>query len=185
MPDITPNRIRQAYETAKAALLAEMVSAPVAADDPVQKLLDAPVTEMRHWVGELSTSALSTATAVMALEQMRRQYVSAGRDVPEIWTRLIRGGIEWLVTHQNADGGWGDTIKSISNISTSMLCHAVLHATAPANGGRQSSGPTELLDPPIGGLTSPVRLDAMGSASAYIDRAGGVKGGPELAERRQ
>ena len=175
MPDITPNRIRQAYETAKAALLAEMVSAPVAADDPVQKLLDAPVTEMRHWVGELSTSALSTATAVMALEQMRRQYVSAGRDVPETWTRLIRGGIEWLVTHQNADGGWGDTIKSISNISTSMLCHAVLHATAPANGGCQSPGPTELLDPPIRGLTSPVRLDAMGSASAYIDRAGGVK----------
>ncbi|GDY10462.1 squalene--hopene cyclase [Planctomycetia bacterium] len=175
MPDITPNRIRQAYETAKAALLAEMVSVPIAADDPVQKLLDAPVTEMWHWVGELSTSALSTATAVMALEQMRRQYVSAGRDVPEIWTRLIRGGIEWLVTHQNADGGWGDTIKSISNISTSMLCHAVLHATAPANGGRQSSGPTELLDPPIGGLTSPVRLDAVGSASAYIDRAGGVK----------
>ncbi|TXT18218.1 MAG: squalene-hopene cyclase, partial [Planctomycetota bacterium] len=122
------DRIRRAYETAKAALLAEMVSEPVAADDPVQKLLDAPVKEMQHWVGELSTSALSTATAVMALEQMRRQYVSAGRDVPESWTRLIRGGVEWLIAHQNADGGWGDTVKSVSNISTTMLCYAVLKA---------------------------------------------------------
>lgn len=92
MPDITPNRIRQAYETAKEALLAEMVSVPVAADDPIQGMLAAPVSEMRHWVGELSTSALSTATAVMALEQMRRQYVSARRDVPEQWLALIRGG---------------------------------------------------------------------------------------------
>jgi squalene-hopene/tetraprenyl-beta-curcumene cyclase len=29
-----------------------------------------------------------------------------------------------LSAHQNPDGGWGDTIKSISNISTSMLCRA-------------------------------------------------------------
>ena len=69
--DLTPDRIRNAYEIAKRALLAEMVSQPVAVDDPVQKLLDEPVSEMRYWVGELSTSALSTATAVMALEQMR------------------------------------------------------------------------------------------------------------------
>ena len=177
MMEVAPNRIRSAYETAKSALLAEMISEPVAADDPVQKLLDAPVTEMRHWVGELSTSALSTATAVMALEQMRRQYVSARRDVPEAWTRLIRGGIEWLVAHQNADGGWGDTVKSISNISTTMLCHAVLHATDQASGGRQSPGSAGSLDvadqlaQPTGGLTPPARLNA---ARGYIDRAGGV-----------
>src|SRR5262245_59375620 len=118
------DRIHSAYETAKAALLAEMVSVPVLAEDPVHKLLDAPVTEFRHWIGELSTSALSTATAVMALEQMRRQYVSAGREVPSEWLSLIRGGIEWLTAHQNEDGGWGDTVKSISNISTTMLCRA-------------------------------------------------------------
>ncbi len=149
--NLSSERIRRACETAKAALLAEMVSAPVAADDPVQKLLDAPVSEMRHWVGELSTSALSTATAVMALEQMRRQYVSAGRDVPEAWTRLIRGGGEWLIAHQNADGGWGDTIKSLSNISTTMLCHAVLKAVESSDGM------------------------ALDSAAAHIDRAGGVQ----------
>ena len=177
MMEVAPNRIRSAYETAKSALLAELVSEPVAADDPVQKQLDAPVSEMRHWVGELSNSALSTATAVMALEQMRRQYVSAGRELPESWTRLIRGGIEWLIAHQNEDGGWGDTVKSVSNISTTMLCHAVLHATDQASGGRQPPGSAGSLDvadqlaQPTGGLTPPARLNA---ARGYIDRAGGV-----------
>ena len=172
--DITPERIRCAYETAKVALLAEMVSEPVAADDPVQKLLDTPVSEMRHWVGELSTSALSTATAVMALEQMRRQYVSAGRVVPEAWNRLIHGGIEWLIAHQNKDGGWGDTVKSISNISTTMLCHAVLHTV----GQDFQPDPDRAVDADLK-LDAPtcdrVRLESLTYAAAYIDRAGGVK----------
>ena len=38
----------------------------------------------------------------------------------------IDAGVKWLVAHQNADGGWGDTIKSFSNISTTMLCRAAL-----------------------------------------------------------
>ena len=182
----SPDRIRRAYETAKNALLAEMVSRPVSADDPVQKLLDEPVTELRHWVGELSTSALSTATAVMALEQMRRQYVVAGREVPEIWIRLIHGGCEWLVAHQNADGGWGDTVKSISNISTTMLCHAVLHAvhSSPAAPRQESRTQSEVVNSPgksnsksaANGVTAIVALsEATSLAAAYIERAGGVK----------
>ncbi|MCX7423468.1 MAG: squalene--hopene cyclase [Planctomycetia bacterium] len=175
----SPDRIRRAYETAKAALLAEMISKPVSADDPVQKLLDEPVSEMRHWVGELSTSALSTATAVMALEQMRRQYVIAGRDVPEVWTRLIQGGCEWLIAHQNADGGWGDTIKSISNISTTMLCHAVLVATESFNRVPQecslSEQPASASRPTSDAHACGLRLnEVMGTAATYIDRAGGV-----------
>jgi squalene-hopene/tetraprenyl-beta-curcumene cyclase len=164
------NRIRRAYETAKAALLAEMVSEPVAADDPVQKLLDAPVTEFRHWVGELSTSALSTATAIMALEQMRRQYVAAGREVPSEWLSLIRGGINWLITHQNEDGGWGDTVKSVSNISTTMLCQATLRL---AEGqGLWGEGRTE--DKKMASSTLPLSPQPSALAQAYIDRAGGV-----------
>src|SRR6266566_3943731 len=42
---------------------------------------------------------------------------------------LIDNGLRWLAEHQNADGGWGDTVKSISNISTTMLCRAALHVT--------------------------------------------------------
>jgi squalene-hopene/tetraprenyl-beta-curcumene cyclase len=89
---MTPERIRAAYLVARDALLAERVPAG-------------------HWVGELSTSALSTATAVMAL------HVSN----PFEHRELIDGGIRWLEDHQNADGGWGDTVESFSNLSTTML----------------------------------------------------------------
>ena len=87
-----------------------------------------------YWTGQLSTSALSTATAVMALEQSRK----AGLRVPTWPAELpdparlkadIDSGLSWLVQHQNGDGGWGDTVKSFSNISTTVLCHAVFHAT--------------------------------------------------------
>src|SRR5262249_37645970 len=47
-------------------------------------------------------------------------------------TTLIAGGIAWLAAHQNPDGGWGDTIKSLSNISTTMLCRAAFHITGMA-----------------------------------------------------
>lgn len=78
-----------------------------------------------YWEGELSTSALSTATAVMALEMIRRQRPADDDSLDS----YIEQGICWLAQHQNTDGGWGDTVKSFSNISTTMLCHAAFHAT--------------------------------------------------------
>ncbi|MFO0800567.1 MAG: prenyltransferase/squalene oxidase repeat-containing protein, partial [Gemmataceae bacterium] len=96
-----PARLRAAYAAARDALLAERVPAG-------------------HWVGELSTSALSTATAVMALHLADAH---AHRD-------LVAGGVRWLADHQNPDGGWGDTTKSFSNISTTMLCRAALALVA-------------------------------------------------------
>ena len=78
-----------------------------------------------HWEGCLSTSALSTATAVMACQQVcRRDPAQKSRLQP-----LIDGGKDWLISHQNSDGGWGDTTQSFSNISTTMLVHAVFVAT--------------------------------------------------------
>ena len=71
-----------------------------------------------YWVGEISASALSTATAISAL--------SLAPDVPDR-TDLIERGLQWLADHQNLDGGWGDTVKSLSNISTTMLCRAAIH----------------------------------------------------------
>ncbi|MDB5297237.1 MAG: shc 2, partial [Phycisphaerales bacterium] len=42
--------------------------------------------------------------------------------------RLVRRGLGWLALNQNADGGWGDTTKSFSNISTTCLCWAAFVA---------------------------------------------------------
>ncbi|MFQ3592340.1 MAG: prenyltransferase/squalene oxidase repeat-containing protein, partial [Gemmataceae bacterium] len=76
-----------------------------------------------YWEGELSTSALSTAVAVSALAQV------AGLDRHE---HLIDAGIAWLAANQNTDGGWGDTVVSFSNISTTLLCQAAFHLTGRA-----------------------------------------------------
>ncbi|MCH9656524.1 MAG: squalene--hopene cyclase [Planctomycetes bacterium] len=103
---VSYQRIQQAYQRARTELLSAR-------------------TEAGYWEGELSTSALSTATAVMALEMIRRHRPQDDHTLDT----TIAQGIHWLATHQNEDGGWGDTVKSISNISTSMLCHAVFHAT--------------------------------------------------------
>src|SRR5438445_12714134 len=92
-----PDRLERAYQTALAALLAER-------------------TPEGHWVGELSASALSTATAVSALALVQKHLPSHNQH-----DALIAGGVAWLAAHQNEDGGWGDTVKSFSNISTSML----------------------------------------------------------------
>ena len=70
-----------------------------------------------HWVGELSSSALSTATALIALH-----FVDA-----EHHAGTINSAARWLVENQNEDGGWGDTTISFNNISTTLLVWSALH----------------------------------------------------------
>jgi squalene-hopene/tetraprenyl-beta-curcumene cyclase len=140
LPGIDLPRLRSAYETARDLLLAEC-----------RPDGDGPA----HWTGELSTSALSTATAVMALQMVRQ----GGRDANDYgidgsFDELIRGGLDWLNSHQNEDGGWGDTVKSLSNISTTMLAHAVFHATGSAG--------------------DETFRETVARAQQYIDDAGGV-----------
>src|SRR5205823_8884199 len=108
--DLTPERIDAAYRRAREALLAER-------------------TADGHWIGELSSSALSTATAVMALALVQKHTPPHDQ-----FGSLIDGGFRWLMAHQNGDGGWGDTVKSFSNISTTMLCRAAFHLTDRAAG---------------------------------------------------
>ncbi|MFN4257878.1 MAG: prenyltransferase/squalene oxidase repeat-containing protein [Gemmataceae bacterium] len=97
------DRLTTAYRTAVDALLAER-------------------GPEGYWEGELSTSALSTATAVGALA-----LVQAEREPPRPHDTLIANGLRWLAEHQNDDGGWGDTVRSLSNISTTMLCRSAFH----------------------------------------------------------
>ena len=96
-------RLDTALDTARTALLAERVAEG-------------------HWEGELSSSALSTAVACAAM-----QHVQTATGAEEHGS-LIQGGLHWLAQHANADGGWGDTTKSLSNISTTTLCWATFHA---------------------------------------------------------
>ena len=79
-------------------------------------------TAAGHWDGQLSSSALSTATAVVALALVSQQTPDeSSRD-----RELVRRGVAWLLDHQNEDGGWGDTDRSFSNISTTALGWAAL-----------------------------------------------------------
>jgi len=78
--------------------------------DSLRQRLLAERTSEGCWKGELSASALATATAVCALAQLgerRREHV--------------RRGLAWLAEHANANGGWGDTTRSGSNLSTTVL----------------------------------------------------------------
>ena len=120
-----------------------------------------------HWVGELSTSALSTATAVMALHQFSSHRI-AGVNQPSrpIVRSLIEGGAGWLMANQNPDGGWGDTSKSFSNISTTMLCHATLVATRSI--GADASFTT------LSQNTLVSRDEVIARGAAYIEMAGGI-----------
>lgn len=107
---VDAQQIERAYSTVRDRLLDERTAAG-------------------YWVGELSTSPLSTATAIMAFEQVRKCDSPQDPDLPG----LIERGAAWLAEHQNRDGGWGDTLKSFSNISTTMLAHASLIATGAAD----------------------------------------------------
>lgn len=103
-------RLQKAAQKATSALLAER-------------------NQLGHWEGKLSNSALSTATAVTALAVLQRE---TGRTIMS-HQQAIRTGLLWLVQHQNADGGWGDTTKSFSNISTTALGWAAFGAVPGAD----------------------------------------------------
>ena len=105
------------------------------------------------WVGELSSSALATATAVSALTEYRRHTKTRHASDRE-FDQVIECGIEGLVQCQNQDGGWGDTDRSHSNISTTMLVAAAFTLAE-----RQ------------GELASEIQR-----ANAYIEQMGGVPG---------
>lgn len=68
------------------------------------------------WEGRLSSSALSTALACLALTRLGRTQDAA----------RIQNGLAYLQAQQCADGSWGDTDNSPGNISTSLLVWACM-----------------------------------------------------------
>src|SRR5262249_20484109 len=135
-PPITRERLAEAYAKAPAHLLSQR-------------------TPAGFWVGELASSALSTATAVCALTLADRQRFAA----------LIGGGARWLLDHQMSDGGWGDTVKSFSNISTTMLCRAALTLGKAAN-----AAPAPRID------------ESLRRAEDYLERVAGGRDPGTLAQ---
>lgn len=103
--EVNAVRLQTAYEAARRELLHQRV-------------------EQGHWVGELATSALSTATAVSALSCVNRGERAGGTPAMD---PLVERGVQWLAEHQNSDGGWGDTELSYSNVATTMLATAAIH----------------------------------------------------------
>ena len=92
--------------------------------EPALRQAQAKLLDLRSgeavWRGRLSASALSTATALVALALAKRESrLADGRHDP-----LIEQGLAWLATHANTDGGWGDSIRSRSNLSTTTLVWA-------------------------------------------------------------
>jgi len=79
----------------------------------LQAQLMAEFEQRGYWEGHLSSSALSTAVASYALSLTDH-------------TDNTKEGLDWIVTKQNADGGWGDTVESPSNLSTTLLSVAAL-----------------------------------------------------------
>lgn len=137
---VDPDRLLAAYETARCDLLAES-------------------TADGHWIGRVSSSPLSTATAISALAIVDRHAPTAGgRIVDEqrecALSELIIGSLRWLAKHQNPDGGWGDTDRSPSNIAATMVVRAAFALTC------TPAGHPGLLE----------------RADAYIASQGGVKG---------
>ena len=120
-----------------------------------------------HWVGELSTSALSTAVAAMALHQWHESRDRQGaQDAPDEVRadalpdgrgsrRLIDAACTWLLAHRNADGGWGDTVGSRSNVSTMALGIATLTVWDPPTENRGK------------------RAEVLADARRWFDAAGG------------
>ena len=106
-----------------------------------------------HWEGELSCSALSSATAISALSF----YLDAGAgqtDRQSEIRRQIDEGFRWLCVQQNDDGGFGDTPLNYSNIATTMLVIAATHASGRAEANQEM----------------------LAAADRYVDSQGSIEG---------
>jgi squalene-hopene/tetraprenyl-beta-curcumene cyclase len=121
--EVDAERLLLAHKTVRAELLAER-------------------TPEGHWVGQLASSPLATATAISALAvahhrdteaALRESLAGDGQAVEQIVQRdlceLFLDSVNWLARSQNADGGWGDCDRAQSNIAATLLVQAAFRLT--------------------------------------------------------
>tara|TARA_B100001939_G_scaffold241215_1_gene208654 strand:+ start:436 stop:2370 length:1935 start_codon:yes stop_codon:yes gene_type:complete len=120
-----------------------------------RRLLDERNSRL-FWEGELATSALSTATAISTLGLLYKHYPKHNEGLPkrDELLPIIANGCNWLVSNQNEDGGWGDTVLSYSNIATTILSIAAIKLAGKEN----------------------EYVEAIETATAYVDKQGWVDG---------
>jgi squalene-hopene/tetraprenyl-beta-curcumene cyclase len=113
-------------------------------------------TPTGFWVGELSPSALSTATAISAISTA---VIHGSPDPQDLgrYQQHLQTAISYLSSQQNEDGGFGDTDRSYSNIATSYL---VLAATVLARQAADTS----------------LSAEAVSRLQRYLEQAGGIEG---------
>ena len=140
-----------------------------------QKCLDRAVAALMSkrdprgfWEGRLASSPLATAVALCAFAG---DEFDAGRRAK---------AFAYLDSTQNADGGWGDTEISKSNLAATLL---VLSAHA-SNAGCQGAVPRSLLpgsdsagDQQQGAGYCSLAPDAVARANAFVEKLGGLRDG--------
>ncbi len=95
----------------------------------IDKLTRSLLSQQQHneqhayWVGRLSSSALSTGLACLALAVCGEEK------------QTIKSGVDYLINQQCDDGSWGDTDNSPGNISTTLLVWSALRFIDDADAG--------------------------------------------------
>ena len=89
--------------------------------DAIQRLMKSR-SEDGMWRGSLSSSAISTAVSVFALQRIDAVKYRA----------QIDAGVNWLRQTMKADGSWGDSVESPSNMTATLLTYVSLYAVGQA-----------------------------------------------------
>jgi len=98
------------------------------------------------WNGKLSSSAIATSVSVFAL-----QRIDSERYAP-----YIANGVKWLHDTMKADGTWGDSVESPSNMTATLLTYVSLYAV-----GQAPAQAREYLDQQFGGHTEEALINGV------------------------
>ena len=135
--------------------------------DEVGNQLVSEMDPRGYWTGWLSSSALSTATALAALHFYDRKKYSGE----------IGRGLAWLAGNINHDGSYGDTPKSPGNVSTSLLVYAALNLQESAALNVQGSATLNVQKPGSQTLTALKK-----AVSGYLGSNGIDVSSPDVAK---
>lgn len=122
--EVDLERVRLAYKTVRAELLAER-----SADG--------------RWIGQMSSSPLATAAAVSALvvahdghtdnlllkNESAESHAPGEQMIQGELTEFLVESLHWLARCQNADGGWGDCDLSHSSLAATLMVQAAFRLT--------------------------------------------------------